>query len=133
MEVTQLSAQEFTLHDYLEVVKRRKWTILQTAAVVAVLGAVSAASTRPIYRAESKLLVQASPYQLNTVDTENPLADLLALAQPLTIETQLQLLQSGPFLDQVFRRTDGKGTKEVRIPASVSVEAIPDTNVIRVS
>jgi succinoglycan biosynthesis transport protein ExoP len=133
MEATQLSAQEFTLHDYLEVVKRRKWTILQTVAVVAVLGAVSAASTRPMYQAESKLLVQASPYQLNTVDTENPLADLLALAQPLTIETQLQLLQSGPFLDQVFRRADGKGTKEVRIPASVSVEAIPETNVIRVS
>ena len=75
MEVTQLSAQEFTLHDYLEVVKRRKWTILQTVAVVAVLGAVSAASTRPMYQAESKLLVQASPYQLNTVDTENVSAD----------------------------------------------------------
>src|SRR5919106_242276 len=64
MEPTDRSPQELSLSDYLDVAKRRKWTIVQTLAVVGVVGLVTTAMMTPVYRAQSKLLVQAASAQI---------------------------------------------------------------------
>lgn len=128
MESTERSPQELSLSDYLDVAKRRKWTIIQTLAVVGVIGLVTTAMMTPVYRAESKLLVQAIPAQINAVNTENPLMDLLAMAQPPSVETQIQLLQSQPFLEDVLTKCGIK--KNTPQEPGIKVSSVRDTNVI---
>jgi succinoglycan biosynthesis transport protein ExoP len=133
MEPTHLPPQELTLGDFLEIARRRRWTILQTLAVVAVVGFVATAMMRPVYQAESKLLVQAASAQINAMNTENPLVDLLAMVQPPSVETQIQVLQSAPFIDDVFRRCRVAKTESGVYEPAIRVAAIRDTNVIEVT
>jgi polysaccharide biosynthesis transport protein len=133
MEPTHLPPQELTLGDFLEIARRRRWTILQTLVVVAVVGFVATAMMRPVYRAQSKLLVQAASAQINAMNTENPLVDLLAMVQPPSVETQIQVLQSGPFIDEIFRRCRIPKTENGSSTPAIRVAAIRDTNVIEVT
>src|SRR5205823_9762350 len=101
---------------------RRKWIIFQTLAVVVAIGVVTTAMTTPIYRASGKLYVESAVSQINTVNSENPLAGLLALSQPDSVQTQVQLLQSGPFIEEVFQQR--KIPRQVKgISPSLSVGA----------
>ena len=77
----------------------------------------------PIYQAESKLLVRATTPQVSAVNTENPLVDLLAMAQPESVDTQVEVLRSQPFIDEVLKATHapfGKREPLVRV-AGVSM------------
>src|SRR5205807_6897761 len=64
-----------------------------------------------------------------------PLADLLAMTEPETVDTQIEILRSQPFLEAAFRAAGcplagvvgGKHTPEVR------VDHVKDTNVIEVT
>jgi polysaccharide biosynthesis transport protein len=133
MEPTQLPPQEMTLGDFLEVAKRRKWTILQTLAVIGVVGLVTTAMMTPVYRAQSKLLVQAASAQINAMNTENPLVDLLAMVQPPSVETQIQVLESAPFVSDVLRRCGIRRTPSGAGEPDIKIAGIRDTNVIEVT
>jgi succinoglycan biosynthesis transport protein ExoP len=122
-----------TLGDFLEVAKRRKWTILQTLAVIGVVGLVTTAMMTPVYRAQSKLLVQAASAQINAMNTENPLVDLLAMVQPPSVETQIQVLQSAPFVSEVLRRCGIRETPSGAGEPDIKIAGIRDTNVIEVT
>ena len=54
-------------------------------------------------KAKAQLLVRATAPQINAMNTENPLADLLAMAQPESVDTQIEVLRSQPFIDEVLR------------------------------
>ena len=58
---------------------------------------------------------------MNTIDTTNPLSQLLAVGQEQTVETQVEVLQAQPLLDQVTRQVG---------PAALGVSIVKDTNVI---
>jgi capsular exopolysaccharide synthesis family protein len=133
MEPIQHSPQELTLGDYLDVAKRRKWTIIQTVAVVGVVGLVTTAMMTPVFRAESKLMVQAAAPQINAMNTENPLVDLLAMVQPPSVETQIQVLKSTPFVDGVMKACGIKKTPDGANEPEIKVASIRDTNVIAVT
>src|SRR5207249_3215551 len=122
-----------SLRDYVEIVRRRKWAVLETFGIVLAVGALATAITTPIFRSEAKLLVRATaPYgYLNTVDSQNPLVDLLALTQPESVETQIELLQSGPFIDRVLRQA-GVTPLTGNAPR-IRARRVPDTNVISIS
>ena len=121
-ESEQLSAG-FSLPEYLAVLRRRRLIILQAFVLITVIGVVVTLMSKPVYEASAKMLIEGPSYNLNNVDTSNPLSDLFSIGQQQTVETQVEVLQSGPLLDAV--------TKEVG-PADMTVTPVKDTNVIEV-
>jgi len=127
-----LGPADLNVQDYLDILRRRKWIILQTLAVIVAIGVVTTAMTTPIYRADGKLYVEMAVNQINTINSENPLAGLLALSQPDNVQTQVQLLQSEPFIEDVYHANNIP--HEFRgITPSIQVAPIEGTNVIRIS
>src|SRR6266446_135262 len=90
---------EINFREYLEILKRRKLIGIQMFVVVLAVGMVIAAMGKPVYVTSAKLLVAAANSSVSILDSNNPIATLLAAAQPDSIDTQLQVLQSGPFMD----------------------------------
>ncbi len=111
-----------SLPEYLAILRRRRGIILQTFVLITVIGLVITLLTKPVYHATAKLLVDGPSMNLNTVDTANPLSQLLALSQTQTVDTQVEVLQTQPLLDQVVREVG---------PATFSVSIVDkDTNII---
>src|SRR2546425_149375 len=130
IEPKQFADDRARLQQDLDIIHRRRWTILYTAVAVFVLGCVVTALMTRIYLAEAKLLVRAAAPQINALNTENPLVDLLAMAQPESVQTQIEVLRSEPFQEEVLavcRAPRTKGRPKVRI------SGIRDTNVINVA
>jgi capsular exopolysaccharide synthesis family protein len=133
MGPTQLPAQEVMLGDYLDVVRRRKWTILLTLVAAIAAGFLVVFRMRPVYRVRSRLLVQTVAPQASRVDTGGSLGEVLAMAQPLSMETQIQMLQDRPFLERVFRRSGVQSTERGMQPPTIMAAAVPDTSLIDVT
>jgi polysaccharide biosynthesis transport protein len=129
IERREPAPEEISLQQYLDVIRRRRWTIVNTVVAVLVLGAIATALMTPIYQAEAKLLVLATAPQINAMNTENPLVDLLAMAQPESVDTQIEVLRSQPFIDEVLHASHVPTDK--REP-QVRVAGVKDTNVIDV-
>jgi polysaccharide biosynthesis transport protein len=130
MESKPSVQEEVSLHQYLDVIRRRRWTIFYTVVAVLVVGCVATALMTPIYQAQAKLLVRAAAPQISAMNTENPLVDLLAMAQPESVDTQIEVLRSDPFLDEVFHLAGaGRGRREPH----VRVTGVRNTNVIEVT
>src|SRR5262249_29876905 len=49
--------ERLTLHEYLQVVRRRKWTILYTAVVVQLLAVLFMLTQTPVYEATAKVML----------------------------------------------------------------------------
>jgi polysaccharide biosynthesis transport protein len=130
IERTELAEDEVSLQQYLDVIRRRRWTLLYTAVAVLVVGCVATALMTPIYQAEAQLLVLATAPQVSAVNTENPLIDLIAMAQPESVDTQIQVLQSRPFLDEVLAAS---GAPRGKHEPQIRVTGVRDTNVIDVA
>jgi polysaccharide biosynthesis transport protein len=130
IEPKQPAADEVSLQEHLEVLRRRRWTILYTLVAVFVVGCVATALMTPIYEAEAQLLVRASAPQISAMNTENPLVDLLAMAQPESVDTQIEVLRTEPFLNEVLAACQApKGKRKPK----VRVTGVRDTNVIKVA
>ncbi len=111
------------MQEYLAILRRRRMIILQAFVLISVVGVVITLMERPVYQSSAKLLVEGPSYNLNTVDSNNPLAGLFELSQQQTVDTQVEVLQAQPLLDAV--------TKQVGL-ATVSVSSVKGTNVIEV-
>ncbi|MBI3721960.1 MAG: polysaccharide biosynthesis tyrosine autokinase, partial [Fimbriimonas ginsengisoli] len=69
---------------------------------------------------------------MSIVDSNNPIATMLAAAQPDSLATQLQVLQSEPFLEDAERKA-GIVPKPGIAGPSPNVEAVEDSNVIQIT
>jgi len=114
----------FNLQEYVAILRRRRWIILQAFVLIAVIGVAQALMARNVYQASAKMLVEGPSYNLNTVDSSNPLSSLFQLSQQQTVDTQVEVLQAAPLLDQVEKQVG---------PAGLTVANVKDTNVIEVT
>ena len=114
----------FSIQEYLAILRRRRWIILQAFVLIAVIGVAQALMAKNVYQSSAKMLVEGPSYNLNTVDSSNPLSSLFQLSQQQTVDTQVEVLQAAPLLDQVTRQVG---------PAGLSVANVKDTNVIEVT
>ncbi len=114
----------FSLQEYLAILRRRRAIIIQAFILVAVIGVAQAMMARNVYQSSAKLLVEGQSYNLNTVDSSNPLSSLFQLSQQQSVETQVEVLQSAPLMDQVAKQVG---------PATLTVAPVGETNVIAVS
>jgi capsular exopolysaccharide synthesis family protein len=123
---------ELNLREYVQILKRRRAVFIQMFVLVLAIGIVMAASGKPIYQTSAKLLVTATHSSVSIVDSSNPIAAMLAAAEPDSVDTQLQVLQSGSFLDEAFRQAHIV-TKPGIPPPSVQAQALDGVNIIEVS
>jgi capsular exopolysaccharide synthesis family protein len=123
---------ELNLREYLQIIRRRKVVFIQVFVVVLAIGIVAAMTGKPIYETTAKLLVTAGSSSVSIVDSNNPIATMLAAAQPDSVDTQLQVLQSGPFLDDAYRLAHIT-PKPNAAPTSVHAQAVENTNVIEIT
>ena len=114
----------FSLQEYLAILRRRRAIIIQAFILITVIGVAQALIAKNVYQASAKLLVEGPALNLNTVDSANPLSSLFQISQQQTVDTQVEVLQAQPLLDQV--------TKQVG-PAQLTVGIVGSTNVIAVS
>jgi capsular exopolysaccharide synthesis family protein len=128
-DTPQLTAADVNLNDYLDIVRRRRWIIIQTFAVVTAIGLVTTMMTTPIYRATAKLKVETAPLTISTQNADNPLSSLLSQAQPDSVETQMQMLQVEPFIEDVLKQA-GVTPRPGRPAPEIKVSNIDRTNVI---
>src|SRR5688500_8104969 len=82
----------------LDILRRRKRTFVAVFAATLAVGLLTTALSKPIYQAEAKLLVRPGSSNVSLVDATNPISTLLAYAQPDTVGTQLEVLDSEQFL-----------------------------------
>ena len=118
------SSAGFSVQEYLAILRRRRWIILQAFVLIAVIGVAQALMAKNVYQASAKMLVEGPSYNLNTVDSSNPLSSLFQLSQQQTVDTQVEVLQAAPLMDAVEKQVG---------PASLSVANVKDTNVIEVT
>ena len=114
----------FSLQDYLAILRRRRAIIIQAFILITVIGVAQALIAKNVYQASAKLLVEGSAFNLNTVDSANPLSSLFQISQQQSVDTQVEVLQSQPLLDQVIKQVG---------PATLSVATVGQTNVIAVA
>jgi succinoglycan biosynthesis transport protein ExoP len=110
-----------SLQEYLAILRRRRGIILQTFVVILVVGVVITLLTKPVYEASAQMLVDPPALSVNSVDASNPLSSLFTVGQQQSLDTQIQVLQAGPLMDQVTQQVG---------PAALSVSAVGDTNVL---
>ena len=113
-----------SLQEYLAILRRRMAVILQAFVLISAVGVVLALLAKPVYQASAKLLVEGPSYNMNTVDSSNPLSSLFQISQQQTVDTQVEVLQAEPLLEQAAALAG---------PASLAVSNVKDTNVIEVT
>ncbi len=97
-------ASELELRDVVFMLRRRWLLILATWAAVMLVTAFFVFSTTPQYKAVCKLLVEAGSSSARSNLSNIPGAELMAQARVRTVETQLEVLQSGRILTEALKQ-----------------------------
>lgn len=95
-----VAMEETSLRDYLDLLSRRKWIIIQTFVVILVLGVVIAFLSPRWYRSEVQLFFNQQNANLVTHKTGDSTDDLLNGSSAVRyIDTQAKVLSIQPLLD----------------------------------
>lgn len=121
-----------SLEETMNILRRRKGVFLQAFVAVVAVGILVTASTKPVYRTWARLLVPAGSRSVSLVDSANPIAAMVAAAQPDSLATQLQILQSRPFLTDAREEAGVQDRPDV-VPATVRIEALEESSVIQIT
>jgi uncharacterized protein involved in exopolysaccharide biosynthesis len=131
-EMDPQDGPEFSLKDYFDILRRRRGVFAQVFVVVLAAGlAMSAKGAPPVYRTQARLLAPTGSSMLEVVDYSSPITPILRQAQPDTLETQVQVLQSGPFQERARTRAGIKAKPGVPEPV-VSVQPVASTNIVAI-
>lgn len=116
------------LRDYLNVLRARKWTIIQAVIIVTLAAVVLSLLQPPVYEGEAKVLISE----------KDAAAALFGLVLPelssqpeRALQTQVQLMQMRPLLESTIRQLDLKMTPEA-LSETVVVRAVGQTNVVSI-
>jgi capsular exopolysaccharide synthesis family protein len=121
----QAQSGEISLHDLIEILRRRKMVILQVVLVVVTVGALLTFLTKPTYRAMTRLLVEGKALAITQIDGKDPLSALFTAPAGYDVATQMEVLLSEKVVDEAYKRA-GVNARQVK----VSAKQVNDTNVI---
>jgi len=120
--------EELELRDYLQVIKARKWVIVQAIVVVTLAALAVSFLQTPTYEGEAKVLIT----------DRDAGAALLGFAvgeftgpAERNLQTQVQLMQVRPIAEETVREL-GLRTTPAELLERVTVAAVGQTNIIRV-
>jgi succinoglycan biosynthesis transport protein ExoP len=98
-------SSEVSAREVIEILRRRWWTIVATLAIFVALAAILTPRMTPIYRARATMLIEQSPVRsASKAEDEGPLGDVMLPAQPHQVDTQVEVLQSGPLQEKVWEK-----------------------------
>ena len=123
---------EWSLKDYLQVLRRRKAVFMQVFVLVLAVGIVVTALGRPIYQSRAKIAVIPIASTMRLEDTKDPISSMLVGAQPHSVGTQLQVIQSEKFLGEARAMARVVPRPGIAAP-DVRAEALRETNVIQIT
>jgi succinoglycan biosynthesis transport protein ExoP len=114
-----------SLQEYWIILRRRRTILLQIFFAVAIVGTTVTLITPRTYQAIAQLEVDPPAASVGTIDNgDNPLSALFQPENTQSVETQVQVLQAAPLLNQVLMAV-GR--------ANIDVEQVKDTNIISVT
>jgi len=112
------------LRRYLEILARRKWIIIIVAVVTMEIVVVASSLMIPVYSASTLVrIAQGQDSSINYVRTDY---------SERLINTNVQLLQSRPFLEEVILRLSLKLSPS-KLAQQVDVQALPNTELIEIT
>src|SRR5437762_645649 len=100
-EIVPLS-NEITIRDYIDLLRRRKAIIIQTFVVVLIVGVVMALMAKPVFRSNSRILLEVRGLSLTQINSADPLSGLFAPDQGHDIATQVEVLQGDAVVNRAF-------------------------------
>ncbi len=103
LEETTSASNEITLHDILELLRRRKGTVIQTFLSVLIVCLVVTLLSKPVYRSTAQILVEGKGITLAQVNTEDPLGNLFLPPTGHDVDTQIAVLQSRSLLNDAYQ------------------------------
>lgn len=110
-----------SLQEYLQILRRRRFVILQAFLYILIAGILVTKLTTPMYQATGQLLVLTPGLNVNTIDASNPLSALSAMNQPKSPETTMQVLQTPDLQNIVWQQVGQQVKFTFDIPKDTSV------------
>jgi len=127
-----LSAPSLDIRDYMEIMRRRKAVFIQVFVMVLVVGVIATMLGKPVYQTSTRIMVPVGAPMVNMINVDNPLYAALMMAQPDPVSTQLQMMQTGEFIQDAMKKAGINGSKPGVLPPSPRVAAGEGSNVISV-
>ncbi len=115
------------LRDYLNVVRARKWVIIQAVVIVTLVAVVVSVIQAPSYESEARVLISEK-------DTGSALLgmSLSEFSQPERgLQTQVQLMQVRPLLENTVRKL-GLGITPDQLAGRVNISGVGQTNIVSI-
>src|SRR5438105_3372234 len=105
LEYPAYESSEVSAREVIQLLRRRRWTVLGTFILFLLAAAVLTPMMTPIYRARATMLIEeASQASSSSPDDKNPDKSMLGPTEPLPLDTQVEVLQSGPLWHKVLDR-----------------------------
>jgi succinoglycan biosynthesis transport protein ExoP len=130
LDYSNIENSEITAREVFDILRRRRWTLLVTFALFLIIAALLTARTTRVYRAQATMLVEKSPLRVGRLDSGGPIVDPLNATQPHSVETQVELLLSGPLKKRVIHKI---GPVSDEAYPHLDATQLRDTDVIEVT
>jgi non-specific protein-tyrosine kinase len=115
------------LRDYLNVIRARKWVIIQAVVIVTLVAVVVSVIQAPSYESEARVLIAEK-------DTGSALLgmSLSEFSQPERgLQTQVQLMQVRPLLENTIRKLD-LGIAPDDLAKRITISGVGQTNIVSI-
>lgn len=114
------------LRDYLNVIRARKWVIVQAVIIVTLAALVASLISPPSYQAQAKILISERDAGAAIIGTS---IGEFANQPERGLQTQVQLMQMRPILEVAIRKLNLRTTPD-SLMQRLSVSALGQTNVV---
>ena len=125
------SSSEIGLREYLQIIQRRKWVIIEVFIVVVGIVAIGSFFQPPVYRAAAALLVETEGPSFGRYEELPIVAQGLDMSRSATIETHKRLMTTRPVIEAVIQDLD-LHVSVADIRQQISIETFRDTDVIEI-
>jgi Mrp family chromosome partitioning ATPase len=119
------------LREYLHILRRRKWIVLQAVVIVPVAAVALALRQSPLYESSADVLLryQNLPSTLSGISDPNSYSYFV---NPIrTTDTQLQVATLPVLTDRVAAALQKQGISRADVQGSTGVSSVSDTDVLR--
>lgn len=127
MRVDEAQPHPSSLNDYIAVIRRRKWVVLQAVIVVPVAAVALSLHQPKLFQSSAQVLISRQNFSTNLTNT--PDASLFEPADRF-MQTQNDLARAPQIARQVVRAVSGHGLTATRFLASSSVAELANADIL---
>jgi polysaccharide biosynthesis transport protein len=115
-----------SLSEYATILRRRIWVAVNVFLLIATVGIVATYLASPVYQTRTRVLLTVRDER----GASGSMAGILSMAPMTPLATQLQLMQNGAFLQEVYKQAQ-VGPSEA--PTLVQAQTVEGTNLVDVT